>query len=93
MADDKPAKRARASVHANLDVARDQLPAFWTNVGAALRRNATQGVRGEGSDPATIMLVGEQPGEDLQGTPFVGPAGALLGKALAETGVVRGDIM
>lgn len=39
------------------------------------------------------MLVGEQPGdkEDLQGQPFVGPAGALLNKALEEAGIDRGD--
>ncbi|WP_457954076.1 uracil-DNA glycosylase family protein [Achromobacter xylosoxidans] len=45
-----------------------------------LWRNATQAVGGEGKRRATIMLVGEQPGdkEDLAGHPFVGPAGALV---------------
>jgi uracil-DNA glycosylase len=56
-----------------------------------LWRDATQTVFGEGSVGAQIMLVGEQPGdrEDLQGKPFVGPAGALLDRALAEAGIDR----
>ena len=51
----------------------------------------TQTVFGEGATHARIMLVGEQPGdkEDLAGKPFVGPAGALLDKALAEAGIDR----
>ncbi|MCS3505711.1 UdgX family uracil-DNA binding protein [Achromobacter sp. JUb104] len=59
-----------------------------------LWRNATQAVGGEGGRRATIMLVGEQPGdkEDLAGLPFVGPAGALLDKALAQAGVDRRDV-
>ncbi|HEY0596955.1 UdgX family uracil-DNA binding protein [Sphingopyxis sp.] len=53
--------------------------------------NATQGVAGEGPKSAKIMLVGEQPGdqEDLQGRPFVGPAGQVLNEALAEAGLDR----
>lgn len=56
-----------------------------------LWRNATQPVPGEGPKAATIMLVGEQPGdqEDLAGKPFVGPAGAVLDRALAQAGVDR----
>ena len=56
-----------------------------------LWRDATQGVPGEGPRRAALMLVGEQPGdqEDLAGQPFVGPAGAILDKALAEAGVPR----
>jgi uracil-DNA glycosylase len=52
---------------------------------------ATQSVIGEGNPKARLMLVGEQPGdqEDLQGHPFVGPAGRLLGKALEEAGVPK----
>jgi DNA polymerase len=48
-------------------------------------------VFGEGSAQARVMLVGEQPGdkEDLEGRPFVGPAGALLDKALLEAGIDR----
>jgi DNA polymerase len=51
----------------------------------------TQTVFGEGAARAPLMLVGEQPGdqEDLSGRPFVGPAGKLLDKALAEAGIDR----
>jgi uracil-DNA glycosylase family protein len=54
----------------------------------------TQTVFGEGSAGARIMMVGEQPGdkEDLQGRPFVGPAGAVLDKALAAAGINRNDV-
>lgn len=56
-----------------------------------LWRNATQAAAGEGPPRAPIMLVGEQPGdqEDLQGRPFVGPAGGVLDRALAQAGVPR----
>ena len=56
-----------------------------------LWRDATQGVRGEGPSNAPLMFVGEQPGdqEDLAGRPFVGPAGQLFDRALAEAGVPR----
>lgn len=59
-----------------------------------LWRNATQTVFGEGPAKASIMFVGEQPGdlEDRSGHPFVGPAGKLLDRALAETGLQRSDI-
>jgi uracil-DNA glycosylase len=52
---------------------------------------ATQTVFGEGPAGAAFMLVGEQPGdrEDLAGRPFVGPAGGLLDRALAEAGIDR----
>jgi uracil-DNA glycosylase family protein len=52
---------------------------------------ATQSVTGEGAPHAAVMLVGEQPGdqEDLQGHPFVGPAGKLLARALAKAGIPR----
>lgn len=52
---------------------------------------ATQTVWGEGPVRAPLMLVGEQPGdqEDLQGHPFVGPAGQMLARALAELGWPR----
>jgi uracil-DNA glycosylase family protein len=54
-----------------------------------LYRNATQTVFGEGRAGATLMLVGEQPGdaEDEEGRPFVGPAGLLLREVLAEVGI------
>ena len=56
-----------------------------------LFRNATQTVFGDGAAGARVMLVGEQPGdrEDLEGEPFVGPAGALLDRALLEAGIDR----
>ncbi|MGE0096252.1 MAG: UdgX family uracil-DNA binding protein [Alphaproteobacteria bacterium] len=56
-----------------------------------LYKNATQTVFGEGPVPARLMLVGETPGdrEDLEGRPFVGPAGKLLDRALAEAGIDR----
>jgi DNA polymerase len=59
-----------------------------------LYRNATQTVFGEGPAGAPLMLVGEQPGdvEDRQGRPFVGPAGALLDKALAAAGLHREEV-
>ena len=59
-----------------------------------LWERATQGVPGEGPRRARLMLVGEQPGdeEDLQGKPFVGPAGRLLRRALEGAGVPADDV-
>lgn len=59
-----------------------------------LYRNATQVVPGEGPARAQLMLVGEQPGdrEDLAGHPFVGPAGQMLDRAIAEAGIARKDV-
>jgi len=59
-----------------------------------LWKPATQTVFGEGPERASLMLVGEQPGdqEDLSGLPFVGPAGRILDRALAEAGIARGDV-
>ena len=56
-----------------------------------LCRFATQTVFGEGPANAEIMIVGEQPGdqEDLAGRPFVGPAGQMLDRALAQAGIDR----
>ncbi|MGH6784156.1 MAG: UdgX family uracil-DNA binding protein, partial [Sphingomicrobium sp.] len=56
-----------------------------------LYRTATQVVPGEGSVRARLMMVGEQPGnqEDLDGRPFVGPAGRVLDRAIAEAGIDR----
>jgi probable DNA metabolism protein len=56
--------------------------------------HATQAVPGEGGRQARLMFVGEQPGdqEDLQGRPFVGPAGMLLARALEELGVPRAQV-
>jgi DNA polymerase len=62
--------------------------------GCDLYKHATQAVLGAGLKTARVVLVGEQPGdqEDLAGEPFVGPAGALLDKALAEAGLRRADV-
>ncbi len=58
-----------------------------------LWEGATQAVMGEGAARATVMLVGEQPGdrEDREGHPFVGPAGRVLDRALEEVGIGRED--
>ena len=75
----------------------------WRNTGAGLEAdiractrcplhcNATQAVCGEGPEGASLMIVGEQPGdrEDLAGRPFVGPAGQLFDKVAAEAGLDR----
>jgi uracil-DNA glycosylase len=59
-----------------------------------LWKDATQTVFGEGPQHASIMLVGEQPGdkEDLAGKPFVGPAGQMLDRALDEAGIDRAKV-
>jgi uracil-DNA glycosylase len=59
-----------------------------------LWEHATQGVPGEGPAGAKLMLVGEQPGdeEDVQGRPFVGPAGRLLRTLLDEAGIPAGRV-
>jgi len=59
-----------------------------------LYKGATQTVFGEGSKGATMMLVGEQPGdyEDVAGKPFVGPAGKIMDRALEEAGIDRSKV-
>ena len=59
-----------------------------------LHETGTQTVFGEGSSKAEVVFVGEQPGdqEDLQGKPFVGPAGKLLDKALEDAGIDRSQV-
>jgi uracil-DNA glycosylase family protein len=59
--------------------------------GCDLYKLGTQTVFGEGPRDARVMMIGEQPGneEDLEGHPFVGPAGRLLDKALVEAGIDR----
>ena len=77
---------------------RKTLPSLRTAVqgckGCDLWKRATQAVFGEGHVGAEVMLVGEQPGdqEDLQGRPFVGPAGKVLDKALQTAGIDRDDV-
>jgi len=62
--------------------------------GCDLYLRATQTVFGEGTKKASVMLVGEQPGdkEDLDGRPFVGPAGRILDEALAAAGIDRLEV-
>jgi uracil-DNA glycosylase len=59
-----------------------------------LWEKGTQTVFGEGGPSSRLMFVGEQPGdrEDLAGRPFVGPAGAILDKALVAAGIDRADV-
>ncbi len=93
------ARVRRKAAPAELAVAPGDAPADLGQVTAALQacrrcdlwRDATQGVPGEGPADAPLMFVGEQPGdmEDLKGRPFVGPAGQLFNRALAEAGVPR----
>src|SRR5216110_1996469 len=59
-----------------------------------LHKTGTQNVFGEGKASAEVVFVGEQPGdqEDLQGRPFVGPAGKLFDKALDDAGIDRAQV-
>lgn len=78
------------------DVPEDDSLAALRAAAAGCRRcelweHATQTVFGEGPEGARVLVVGEQPGdeEDLRGRPFVGPAGKLFDKAIAELGLDR----
>jgi DNA polymerase len=57
--------------------------------GCDLHRDATQAVMGTGDADAAVLLLGEQPGdrEDVEGEPFVGPAGRVLDRALSDAGI------
>jgi uracil-DNA glycosylase family protein len=59
-----------------------------------LWEGATQPVMGEGAKNASLMLVGEQPGdrEDIEGHPFVGPAGRVLDEGLERAGIARDEV-
>jgi uracil-DNA glycosylase len=83
-----PTGRRRVDIHGAL---RDETNACRE---CPLGAHATQSVVGEGPLTAPLMLVGEQPGdqEDLQGRPFVGPAGRLLERALQELGWSRDEV-
>ena len=85
---DPPATRFKGSTFADLDKEIDACRA------CPLWERATQGVPGEGSPNARVMLVGEQPGdqEDQTGKLFVGPAGRVLDAALEKAGVDRADV-
>jgi uracil-DNA glycosylase len=62
--------------------------------GCGLYKDATQTVFGAGPRKSRLMLVGEQPGdrEDIEGEPFVGPAGGVLTRALEQAGIERDDV-
>jgi len=76
-----PDKRSKAALQAAVQSCR----------GCGLYRHATRAVFGEGRKRARLMLVGEMPGndEDRVGRPFVGPAGRVLDRALADAGIDR----
>ncbi|MEO0961361.1 MAG: UdgX family uracil-DNA binding protein [Pseudomonadota bacterium] len=78
---------AQAPIHSLDDLAR--MGATCTR--CPLHSNATQAVPGEGPADASLMLVGEQPGdhEDVAGLPFAGPAGQVLDDALSAAGIIR----
>ena len=84
IAGDAPAEQRVTALEATRTAAR-------SCVNCPLYAQATQTVFGEGPVGAELMFVGEQPGdqEDLRGRPFVGPAGQLFDRALAELGVDR----
>lgn len=103
--DEQPARRTRSRVALDedthpltgartLSAVRELPEAVNACKRCGLWRSATQGVPGEGRAPSGLMLVGEAPGdqEDLQGHPFVGPAGAMLDRALAEAGMDRNAV-
>ena len=77
----------------------EQAPRSLAELNAIIARadpfvaGGTRAVLGEGPGHPAIAFVGEQPGdqEDLQGRPFVGPAGQLLDRALSEAGIARGE--
>jgi uracil-DNA glycosylase len=85
-----PAGHPAASLRPSADLAEARAIAAGCTA-CDLYKRATQTVFGEGRPSAPLMLVGEQPGdrEDLAGRPFVGPAGAMLDKALDEAGIDR----
>jgi uracil-DNA glycosylase len=88
--DERP-EAALAAVNAGSVRADDVRAAAGGCRACDLWARATQTVFGEGPIPARLMLVGEQPGdhEDLDGRPFVGPAGRLLDQAMDEAGLDR----
>jgi probable DNA metabolism protein len=99
---ERPARRAKspaASVHAaDAQVPAGTLQALAEEAAGCrlcpLWQPATQTVFGEGPAEARIIMVGEQPGdqEDLAGRPFVGPAGQMLDRAMAEAGIDRRQV-
>jgi uracil-DNA glycosylase len=97
MIEQEPTMPTKRTPERALEAMRDQEPKTLEELNAIIAKagplvpGATQAVFGEGPVHADIMFVGEQPGdqEDLQGKPFVGPAGKLLTKAMKEAGIDR----
>ncbi|WP_309085443.1 UdgX family uracil-DNA binding protein [Chelativorans sp.] len=81
-------KSAEKAIAASLDAVREDARDCTR---CDLYRNATQTVFGEGGSDARVVFVGEQPGdkEDLEGRPFIGPAGRLFDSILEEVGIDR----
>lgn len=92
-ADGEPIPSAAAFVPATTSL-RTLKDAAQACRGCDLYKHATQAVFGAGPRSARLMFVGEQPGdqEDRRGEPFVGPAGAVLDKALADAGIPRKQV-
>ncbi|MDH2413621.1 UdgX family uracil-DNA binding protein [Nocardioides sp. CER19] len=90
-AEERPGAEQWVPARPTLGALRDALPACR---GCELYAPATQAVMGEGAAHADLMLVGEQPGdrEDREGRPFVGPAGGVLERALADAGIDPGRV-
>ena len=90
-----PRRRAKDSVE-NANAEPKTLKALNALIAASqpLVRGAKHAVLGEGPVGAAVAFVGEQPGdqEDRQGRPFVGPAGQLLDRAMAEAGLDRRNV-
>src|SRR5436309_12507593 len=90
--------RTAASTAAPLVPERPTLPKLRSAAAGCraceLWRRGTQTVFGEGRTGASLMLIGEQPGDqdDRAGQPFVGPAGRVLDLALAEAGIERAEV-
>ena len=85
---------AAKSVQRSLARAKGSVEVLQNCRACELWKHATQAVEGEGRLSARLMLVGEQPGdeEDLQGKPFIGPAGKLLDEVLQIAGLKREEI-
>jgi uracil-DNA glycosylase family protein len=102
--DSPPKIQSKRPLRVTKDSAQARIPVTPTLQGLAklaqnckacdLWKRATQAVFGEGMSDAKVMFVGEVPGdrEDREGKPFVGPAGNLLDKALAEAGIDRREV-
>src|ERR1700756_560784 len=93
----EPTTTATASTAAPLIPAHPTLPklraAAASCTACPLYEHATQTVFGEGPEDAALMLIGETAGdrEDLEGRPFVGPAGKLLDRCLGDAGIARSE--